>query len=399
MLHTEQIVSDKVVKKTARLLLGIGLVLIAFNLRPVFSSFSALLPEIVTATGMSTFTAGLLTTLPVLCLGVFAPFAPRLAQYVGVEKTLLLVMFFLAVATLMRGLGTLPFLFIGSALAGACIAVGNVLLPGVVKRDFPDRTAIMTGLYTMALCGGAAAAAGITVPVKNLLNGSWQWALAAILVVLIWLPQSLKTKHSKQGGRMRVVGLWRDKLAWQITFFMGLQSALAYIVFGWLAPVLRERGMSGEAAGAIVSVSIIAQVVACLLIPGLAVRFKTQSFLNVLLFLFAVVGFLGLLYAPLSGAWAWAVIQGLGQGGLIAAAMIAIVLRSQNAFVAAHLSGMAQCIGYTMAALGPLLMGMIHSMTGSFVWGGVLLLCLGVGGCIAGWGAGRAIQVNVRIDS
>lgn len=403
MAHHQQSATEIAVKKTTRILLGLSLVLIAFNLRPVFSSFSALLPEIVATTGMSTFTAGLLTTLPVLCLGVFAPLAPRFAQQIGVEKTLLLVMVFLAIATLMRGLGTLPFLFTGSVLAGACIAVGNVLLPGVVKRDFPDKAAIMTGLYTMALCGGAAAAAGITVPVKNLLNGSWQWALAfwglpVILVLLIWLPQSLRLNHHSHGGRMRVVGLWRDKLAWQITVFMGLQSALAYTVFGWLAPILRERGLSGEAAGVLVSVSIVAQVVACLLMPSIAIRCRNQSLLNVLLIMAAVIGFLGLLYAPLSGAWVWAIIQGLGQGGLIAVAMIVIVLRSKDALIAAHLSGMAQCIGYMMAALGPLLMGMIHSLTGSFLWGGALLVALGFAGCLAGWGAGRALQVNAHVE-
>lgn len=404
MTHYQQSVADIAVKKTARILLGLSLVLIAFNLRPVFSSFSVLLPEIISATGMSAFTAGLLTTLPVLCLGIFAPLSPRLAQQIGVEKTLLLVMFFLAIATLMRGIGTLPFLFIGSTLAGACIAVGNVLLPGVVKRDFPTKAAIMTGLYTMALCGGAAAAAGITVPLKNILHGSWQWALAfwglpAVLVLLIWLPQSLHNNHHNHGARMRITGLWRDRLAWQITFFMGLQSALAYIVFGWLAPVLRERGLSGEMAGAIVSVSIIAQVSACLLVPSIAIRCKTQSFLNVLLFLSAVAGFLGLLYAPLSGAWFWAIIQGLGQGGLIAAAMIVIVLRSKDALTAAHLSGMAQCIGYMMAALGPLLVGMIRSLTGDFIWAGALIIGIGVIGCLAGWGAGRALHVNGRLES
>ena len=399
MLHHQQSVTEVAVKKTARILLGLSLVLIAFNLRPVFSSFSALLPEIVASTGMSTFTAGLLTTLPVLCLGVFAPLAPRFAQQIGVEKTLLLVMFILSIATLMRGVGTLPFLFIGSALAGACIAVGNVLLPGVVKRDFPDRAAIMTGLYTMALCGGAAAAAGVTVPVKNLLNGSWQWALAfwglpAVLVLLIWLPQSLRKNHHSHGARIKVAGLWRDRLAWQITLMMGFQSALAYTVFGWMAPVLRERGLSGETAGLLVSVSIVAQVVACLLVPSIAIRCKTQSVLNVSLYFCAVIGFLGLLYAPLAGAWGWAILQGLGQGGLIAAAMIVIVLRSKDALIAAHLSGMAQCVGYTMAALGPLLMGMIHSFTGSFIWGGALLITLGIVGSIAGWGAGRPVLVN-----
>ncbi|HEX2146672.1 MAG TPA: MFS transporter, partial [Pseudorhizobium sp.] len=121
------------------MLLGASLVLIAFNLRPVFSSASALLPEIRTQLGLDALGAGLLTTLPVVCLGAFSPLAPRLAQRLGTERTLLLVVLLLAVGTALRGVPSVSLLFLGTAIAGACIAVGNVLLPGVVKRDFPDR--------------------------------------------------------------------------------------------------------------------------------------------------------------------------------------------------------------------------------------------------------------------
>lgn len=135
-----------------RFLLGASLVLIAFNLRPVFSSASALLPEIRSEFGLSALGASLLTTLPVVCLGAFSPLAPRLAQRIGSERTLLGVVLLLALGTALRGLSSVPLLFLGTALAGACIAVGNVLLPGLVKRDFATRAALMTGFYTMALC-------------------------------------------------------------------------------------------------------------------------------------------------------------------------------------------------------------------------------------------------------
>ncbi|KQA07728.1 MFS transporter [Brucella abortus] len=166
--------------KALCILLGASLVLIAANLRPVFSSVSVLLPEIIQATGMSSVSAGVLTTLPVVCLGAFAPFAPRLAQRFGAERTLLFVLIVLTVGTAIRGLGTQSFLYMGAALAGAAIAVGNVLLPGVVKRDFPKTAAIMTGLYTMALCAGAASAAGFTIPIKNMLGCSGCAGLCAL---------------------------------------------------------------------------------------------------------------------------------------------------------------------------------------------------------------------------
>lgn len=386
---------------TARFLLGASLVLIAFNLRPVFSSASALLPEIRSELGLSPLGASLLTTLPVVCLGAFSPLAPRLAQRIGSERTLLGVLLLLTLGTALRGLSSVPLLFFGTALAGAAIAVGNVLLPGLVKRDFATNAALMTGLYTMALCAGAASAAGLTLPIEHALGGSLQgaltvWALPALVVGLIWLPQVFASSRQVRRSGFRVEGLWRDKLAWQVTLFMGLQSALAYCVFGWLVPILRERGLDGVTAGGIVSVSVMVQAAACLVVPHVAVRGKNQSLINVTLCAFAVVALLGLLFAPLSTVWVWAVLQGIGQGGLIAAAMTVIVLRSRDPHVAAHLSGMAQCVGYMLAAIGPFIVGLIRGWTGSFAWCAVLFVALGLGAAFNGWRAGRALHVNAR---
>ncbi|MGQ3210143.1 MAG: CynX/NimT family MFS transporter [Shinella sp.] len=385
----------------ARVLLGASLVLIAFNLRPVFSSASALLPEIRDLLGLSATGASLLTTLPVVCLGLFSPLAPRLAQRIGTERTLLVVLLVVALGTALRGLSSVPLLFLGTALAGAAIAVGNVLLPGLVKRDFPDKAALMTGCYTMALCAGAASAAGLTLPFEHALGGSLDgalaiWALPAFLVGLLWLPQVLGTRMQAKRTGFRVEGLWRDRLAWHVTLFMGLQSALAYCVFGWLVPILRERGLDGVTAGAIVSISVMVQAGACLVAPHIAVRGKDQRLINVVLCGFAVVALLGLLFAPLWSVWIWAVLQGIGQGGLIAVAMTVIVLRTRDPHVAAHLSGMAQCVGYLLAAIGPLIVGLIRGWTGSFAWSAVLFVLLGVGAAVNGWFAGRALYVNAR---
>jgi CP family cyanate transporter-like MFS transporter len=385
----------------SRFLLGASLVLIAFNLRPVFSSASALLPEIARTFGLSSTGLSLLTTLPVVCLGLFSPLAPRLAQKIGAERTLLGVLALLALGTVLRSFNSIPALFLGTALAGACIAVGNVLLPGLVKRDFADRTALMTGFYTMALCAGAAAAAGFTLPIEHFLNGSapaalGAWALPVFLVFLLWLPQALwLSRRPKQSG-FRVQGLLRDPLAWQVTLFMGFQSALAYSVFGWLVPILRERGLDGITAGAVVSVSVMIQAAACLVIPHIAVRCRDQRIVVVTLLAAAVIALLGLLFAPLSMVWIWAALQGLGQGGLIAVAMTIIVLRSPDAHVAAHLSGMAQCVGYLLAAIGPLIVGLIHSWTGGFGASAILFISLGLCAGVAGWGAGRTAHVKAR---
>jgi CP family cyanate transporter-like MFS transporter len=382
-----------------RFLLGASLVLIAFNLRPLFSSASALLPELRQALQLSPLGAGLLTTLPVVCLGLFSPLAPRLAQRIGVEKTMLGVLLLLALGTAMRGLGQVGLLFLGTALAGACIAVANVLLPGLVKRDFPRQSALMTGLYTMALCAGAAGAAGLTLPLEKALGGSPHaalavWALPAAVVALVWLPQVVHGARRAPGGAIRAVGLWRDRLAWNVTLFMGFQSALAYSVFGWLVPILRERGLDALVAGSVVSMSVMVQAMACLAVPHIAVRGRSQSAINLTLCVIAVSALVGLLFAPLSTVWLWAALQGVGQGGLIAAAMTVIVLRSPDSQVAAQLSSMAQCVGYLLAAIGPLIVGLIRDLTGGFAWCAALFVVLGTVAALNGWRAGRAGHVN-----
>jgi len=385
--------------RVARVFLGASLVLIAFNLRPLFSSASALLPELKSELHLSAFGAGVLTTLPVVCLGLFSPLAPRLARRIGAERTMLGVLLLLALGTALRGLAPLPALFLGTALAGASIAVANVLLPGLVKRDFPRRSALMTGLYTMALCGGAASAAGLTLPIERLLGGSIRgalaaWALPAAVVALIWLPQLGHGSQRPAGGGAHIKGLWRDRLAWNVTLFMGFQSALAYSVFGWLVPILRERGLDPVLAGSVVSMSVMVQAMSCLAVPHIAVRGKDQRLINVALCAIAVVALIGLLFAPLSTVWLWAVLQGVGQGGLIAAAMTVIVLRSGDSQVAAQLSSMAQCVGYLLAASGPLVVGLIRGQTGGFGWCALLFVVLGAVAGFNGWRAGRAVHVG-----
>lgn len=385
----------------ARILLGAGLVLVAANLRPVFPSLSAVLPDAVRDLSLSPVFASVVTTLPVACMGIFAPLAPWLARRFGAERTILGMMLLLALGTGLRGIESGWALLVGSVVAGGCIAIGNVLLPGLVKRDFPDRAALMTGLFTMALCGGAAIAAGVTSPLQHGL-GSWSqalaaWAVPAGLVALLWIaPARADTGH--RVVRPAVRGLWGKPLAWQVTLFMGLQSALAYCVFGWLAPILRDRGMDAVEAGIVVSMSVLVQTVSCLAAPSIAVRGRDQRPAAVGFLACAVIGFLGLLFAPIWSVWVWAVLQGIGQGSLIAVAMTIIVLRSPDAHVAAQLSSMAQTVGYVLAAGGPLLIGLIHALTGGFAASGILVLLLGLGAGAAGWGAGRAVLLDVASD-
>ncbi|MFK5667430.1 CynX/NimT family MFS transporter, partial [Pseudomonas shirazica] len=344
-------------------LLLLGLVLVALNLRPALSSMAPVLGQVSEGLGLNASQAGLLTTLPVLCLGLFAPLAPVLARRFGSERVILGILATLALGIVVRSSLGATGVFLGSLMAGASIGIIGVLLPGIVKRDFPQHAGTLTGVYTMALCLGAAMAAGATVPLAQHFDGSWAlglgfWMLPALLAMLVWLPQA-RQGHGLHKVAYRVRGLWRDPLAWQVTLYMGLQSSLAYIVFGWLPSILIGRGLSPTEAGLVLSGSVIVQLVSSLSAPWLATRGKDQRLAIVLVMLITLAGLFGCLYAPLSGLWGWAVVLGLGQGGTFALALTLIVLRSKDAHVAANLSSMAQGVGYTLASMGPFAVGLV----------------------------------------
>ncbi|WP_230380494.1 CynX/NimT family MFS transporter [Pseudomonas fulva] len=397
----EQVQSQPPVRHKPWLLL-LGLVLVALNLRPALSSMAPVLGQVSDGLGLSAAQAGLLTTLPVLCLGLFAPLAPMLARRLGSERVVLGILATLAMGIVLRStLGTTG-LFLGSLLAGASIGIIGVLLPGIVKRDFPAHAGTLTGVYTMALCLGAAMAAGATVPLAHALGDNWApalgfWMLPAVLAMLVWLPQA-RNGHGVHKVAYRVRGLWRDPLAWQVTLYMGLQSSLAYIVFGWLPSILIGRGLSPTQAGLVLSGSVIMQLFSSLAAPWLATRGRDQRLAIVLVMLVTLCGLFGCLYAPLSGLWGWAVLLGLGQGGTFALALTLIVLRSKDAHVAANLSSMAQGVGYTLASMGPFAVGLVHDLTGGWNALGWVFAVLGAGAIVFGLGAGRALHVQVTSE-
>ncbi|ROM46678.1 cyanate transporter [Pseudomonas canadensis] len=383
-------------------LLLFGLVLVALNLRPALSSLSPLLNDVSTSLGLSAAKAGLLTTLPVLCLGLFAPLAPILARRFGAERVVLGILLTLAAGILLRSSFGEVGLFAGSLIAGASIGIIGVLLPGIVKRDFAKQAGTMTGVYTMALCLGAALAAGATVPLSHYFGDSWNiglgfWIAPALLAALFWLPQ-VGQKHGAHRVAYRVKGLLRDPLAWQVTLYMGLQSSLAYIVFGWVPSILISRGLSPTEAGLALSGSIIVQLLSALTAPWLATRGKDQRQAIVVVMVLTLGGLFGCLYAPIDGLWGWAILLGLGQGGTFSLALTLIVLRSRDAHVAANLSSMAQGIGYTLASLGPLAVGLIHDWTGGWAATGWVFAVIGLGAIVAGLGAGRAKYVGVSSE-
>lgn len=341
------------------------MVLVGLNLRPALSSLAPLLPRIESEGELSVLILSLLTTLPVLCLGLFAPSAPWLARRLGIERSLALGLIILSAGLALRGLSSATALFIGTLLIGAAIGVLGTLLPALVKRELADSADLMTGVYTMALCLGGALGAGLSIPLADALD-SWSlslmsWTSFALTALFAWwwvMPQPAPDRqHKTSKGHARA--LLRQPLAWQVMLLMGSQSSLAYIVFGWLPTLLVKQGYSEHEAGWLMAASILTQLISAITAPWLARMSKDQRPALIAILGLVGIGLWVLLLGPASLRWLGAILLGLGQGGSFSLALTLIVLRSGNTKIAGELSALVQGGGYTLAAVGPLVVGLM----------------------------------------
>ncbi|MER6094669.1 MFS transporter [Streptomyces sp. NPDC001728] len=360
-------------------LLLVGIVLASLNMRAALASVAPLVGEISADYGLSSTASSLVTSVPVLFLGLGALVAPWLGRRFGAERVLFAALLLLAVGILARLLPSAYALYGGGVLVGTAIALLNVLMPGLIKRDFPDRAAAMTSLYTGAMVAGATMAAAAAVPLEKALGGGWEaslgvWSLLAAVAAVAWLPQVLiargRTGHEVRAvpaaDAARPVNLWRSGLAWQVTLFMGLQSLWSYVLIAWMPTILTDHGMSRSTAGVVFAFNNLVQIAGAFVVPVLAGRMRSQRPLIVLVTTLVAAGYAGLMVAPTEGAWLWSGLLGVGQGGALGLALTLIVLRSGDAKTAARLSGMAQTVGYLMAAAGPIAAGALHQATGSW---------------------------------
>jgi len=381
----------------ASVLLAIGMVLLAANLRPAAAAVGPLIDRIRADTGLSATGAGVLTTLPVLCFGALAPLAPALARRFGERTTAALALVVLLAGLLVRLVPGLGFLFFGTALAGAAIAVGNVLLPVLVRVNFPERIGLLTSMYTTALVGFAALAAGISVPVADAFGGGWRpglaiWALPAAVALAVWAPQLGRRRPAAPSPAGQVTGirpLLRDPVAWAVTLFFAAQSAGFYATLAWLPSVFHSHGVSTSNAGFLLSLSLIVGLLPALTVPSLAARAPDQRVFVLVFVTMIAVGWLGIILAPTTAPYLWVVILGIGQNACFPLALTKIVLRGGTVTSTAGLSTLVQTVGYLIAAVAPLAIGAVHDLTGSWTPALVVLLALVVPQTIIGLAAAR----------
>ena len=389
--------------RAQRILVVLGIVVLAFNLRPTAVSVGPVLGDISAGLRMSTAETGILTSLPVLAFAVFGALAPRGARLVGLHRLTLLALLCVVGGLAGRGVtSSVPLFLLLSLLALAGMASANVLLPSLVKLHFPNQIGLMTAVYSTALAIGLTSASVLTVPIGEAQDG-WRsglmvWAVTAGIAVLPWLALVAHDRRPEEArGHIGLLDVARTRLGWLMALFFGLQSLQAYAVFGWFAELYRDAGFSAHTAGLLLGVITGVSIPLSILIPWLVGRADDQRLLMCLVMACYPIGYLGLVYAPHAGALAWAIFVGIGLC-TFPLILTLIGLRARTPAGTAALSGFTQSTGYLIAAIGPFGVGVLHDLTGDWTVPLLALLALCVPQLWLGLTVARPAYVEDELD-
>ena len=349
-------------KPSNQALLILGIILISVNLRTSIASVGPLIPFIREDLGISDGLAGFLTTLSLITFAVFSLFAPAIGKRLGLGRAIFAGIGLLAVGVVIRVLGGIELLFFGTALTGIGIVIANVLIIPFFKARLPEKIGLSTAILSTGMSLFAAIASGVSVPLAQALDWGWRgslasWVLLMILALLVWIPQLSSHTNPRRTGASSGKNVWRSKLAWKVTLFMGAQSVMYFTMITWLPDMFIARGMSPSKAGLALSYLQLISLIGTFFIPGLLMKLKEQS----KVILIVGVGYL-LGYATLFLHQEWITffaltIIGIGSGASLSIAYTLISLRASDDLTTSRLSGMVQSAGYVLAALGPLLFG------------------------------------------
>ncbi|WP_062317203.1 MFS transporter [Demequina maris] len=379
---------------------ALAVYLVALTLRPAQTAVGPVLGDIGADLGLGEGALGLLGALPLLGFAAVSPLVHRLSSRWGAEGTLLAALAGLVLGIVVRSWTGAPGLWLGTAVIGATVAIGNVLVPVIVKRDFPDRIAVATGAYSAVIAGSAAVGAALAVPLADV--GTWRlslgiWAVPFALVTLVWWLRT-RVRHDAAAAVADVdlahASIWRSGTAWLVTGFMGLQATSFYVLVTWLPTIEASFGVSAHTAGIHLFVYQIVGIAGGLLIP-FAMRPTSQVGAAVVATLFIAVGTAGLLLAP-DAPLVWIVIAGLGSGASLVMSLSLMSLRGRTPSETTQLSGMAQSIGYLLAAAGPVAAGVLAETTGSWTPTLLLLLAFATGQLAVGIAVGVDRRAPLR---
>ncbi|MFL6161302.1 MAG: MFS transporter [Jatrophihabitantaceae bacterium] len=386
------------------LLVLLALLLTGLTMRVAVTSIGAELTDLQRGLHISSAVAGVLTTLPVIAFAGMGFLAPALAHRLGDHRLVAIALAGATAGLALRVLAGDVWVFAAlSLLALAGGAIANVLMPSLVKRHFPDRIGPLTAAYTTCLAIGATAAAGLSVPVAELTGGGWRlgigcWAVLTAVAVLPWLPTLRHDVPAAEDGpgRLPIARIARTRLGWALAMVFGTQSFQAYVAFGWFANFFRHNHVAAAEAGLLVAFYSALSIPISMVIPAVAVR--GQRGLVAGLAACGMTSYLGMLLAPVGGAWLWMLLGGIGSG-MFPLTLTMIGLRSCQVAVTASLSAFTQGVGYLVAGTGPLLVGLLLGLTGDdWTWPLVLLVVANIGSLGFGWYAASPRLVEDELN-
>ncbi|MGF6206998.1 cyanate transporter [Pseudomonas frederiksbergensis] len=362
------------VRATARpaLWLMVSIMLVALNLRPSMAAVGPLLSAIRGDIPLSFSLASLLTMLPVMAMGLAMFFGIGVSQRLGEQRTVVLSLLIIGLATASRlFLDSAAELIFSAIAAGVGIALIQALMPALIKSRFSDNVAVCMGLYVTSIMGGAAIAASFA-PLVMTRTGSWRtglaiWAALALLALLFWTVQR-KTIPTLPTQARRGESFFGNSRAWLLAIFFGLGTASYTCVLAWLAPYYVEKGWSEQNAGLLLGFLTAMEVLSGLLTPAIANRSRDRRLVLVVLLGLIMAGFCGLILSPQHLSLLWPCLLGLGIGGLFPMSLIVSLDHLDNPQRAGGLTAFVQGIGYLIAGLSPLIAGLIRDQLGSFEW-------------------------------
>jgi CP family cyanate transporter-like MFS transporter len=363
-----------------------ALFLASINLRPAISSIAPLLETMRKDLGINGALASLLTSIPVLCMGLFSPIAVKISNRWGLEKTLTWSLLLIGVGTILRYFAASSLLLLLTAfLAGVGIAITGPLLSGFIKRYFANRASSLVGIYSSAMVIGAALSSGLSVPIQHLFHDSWRaslasWAIFAIVALPVWWRLAVHASHSNSNSTAskytseRVKLPWRNKRARIITLLFGCMAVIFYSLTAWLAPAFESMGYDKAFAGGILTLFTFIQIPVSFVLPILIARFPKRMYWLLGCAIFQLAGLL--VFMMNGNPWYCAMLLGIGAGGLFPIVLMLPLEETGDAETASAWAAMNQSGGYVIGSLGPIFVGWLHDATGSFVpaFGGMVIV-------------------------
>lgn len=378
----------------------LGILFISFNLRAPITAVGSVVEMIQAEYHLSNAVAGFITTLPLIAFAVVSPFVSTLSSKMGHAKTMLLGLIFILIGAVCRSYTGAIGLFIGTAIIGVGIAIGNVIIPSIIKLHFSEKVGFVTSIYTSGMCIFAAVGAGVSVPLAKGLALGWKhtlcvWFILTIITILIWFPhiKEKTTTISAHASQTDGGSVWKSPLAWWVTLFMGTQSLLFYSLVAWLPTIVVSKGLSQAFAGNMALLFQLMAIPATLIIPTLCDKLKDQRPLIYIVCIIYASGMSLFLIGSNAICMTLAIIfMSIGMGGSISLSIAFISLRSPNSRKAAQLSGISQSAGYLFAALGPIVTGYIYDLKSTWSIPVILFLLLIAFLCMCGFFAGHGVM-------